>query len=272
MKRSLFLIMALLLATPALGTVTITCATDGEEAGFVRIDYNVSGEPAKVRAFALDVSVDSGVKINDVCDFDTGEGEVYGIFPGSIDLTDPNNPVWNTPIAPSSDPGAEGTGKGTGRVILEMGSLYEPNLTGPPNSGTLCRLSLDPNGATECNVVIVVEPTRGGVVLENGDAVSITSPGCEVQFANWPDCWGWPGQCHGDTALNDLIIDLGDFQAFKAAFGYDYPHAKYNPCADYDRDGLINLGDFQTFKAAFGVGSVTGDCAAGGTWPPPPPP
>jgi hypothetical protein len=218
MKRSLFVLMALLLATPALGTVTITCTDEGE--GLVRIDY-VNTEPNKVRAFALDVSIDANcTTISSVTNYSGGTGDKYGIFPGTIDLTDVENPVWNTPVAPSYDPGAGGTGLGTSRVILEMGSLYDPNLDGPGNNGMLCRMQLGDSNETSCHVSITVETTRGGVVMEDGNPPSsFVSTGCDVSFGwPYPPCWDWLGQCHGDTVGDDLVIALGDFQVFKDAF------------------------------------------------------
>jgi hypothetical protein len=83
-----------------------------------------------------------------------------------------------------------------------------------------------------------------------------------------PQCWTWPGQCHGDTVGNDLVVDLSDFLAFKNAFGHNYPNPKYDPCADYDRNGQIDLSDFLIFKNAFKTGTVPGDCPPGGKWPP----
>jgi hypothetical protein len=274
MKRSMFIMMALLLATPAMGAVTITCTQESVAQGsaVVRIDYNVTG--TKVRAFALDVSIDANCAvITNVTGYTGGTGDKYGIFPGTIDLSDLNNPpaniVWGTPVAPSDDPGAEGTGIGTSRVILEMGSLYDPNLSGPPNNGTLCKLNLGVAGSAgaECHVSIAVETARGGVVLEDGTSVGITSAGCDVGIP--PDCWFWSGQCQGDTVGDNLIVDLSDFLAFKAAFGYNHPDAKYDPCADYDQNGDIDLSDFLVFKGAFKVGTVPGGCTLQGTWPPP---
>jgi hypothetical protein len=269
MKRSVFLIMALLIAAPAMGTVTITCNDEGS--GVVSISYTVTGEPAKARAFALDVTVDSGATIEDVSAFPVGEGNKYGIFPGSIDLTDPNIPVWGNPIAPSSDPGAEGTGLTTNRVIIEMGSLYDPDVYGgPADSNELLRLQLEGNGAIDCNVAIVVEPTRGGVVLENGGTVGITSPGCKIVFVSGPPCWNDPGggltQCHGDCN-DDALVNISDWPAFRDAFGKTYPDAAYNPCGDYNRDGTVNISDWPSFRDNFGK-PVPADCALGGTWPP----
>ena len=258
MKRSLFVLMALLLATPALGAVTITC-TDEDE-GVVLIEYN-NTEPNRIRAFALDVSIDSDcADINSVYDFDEGTGTWYGIFPGTIDLSDVENPVWGTPVAPSDSPGAEGTGLYTNRVILEMGSLYEPNLAGPPNSGMLCKLYV--GGASWCSINISIEPTRGGVVLEDGTSVGITSTGCDHAWIYPPDCWDCLTQCHGDVDC-DGVVDIDDFYPFKDAFGSIYPHANYDPCADFDRNGDVDIDDFYTFKDSFIVTGVPGDCPQG---------
>jgi hypothetical protein len=259
MRRSLFLIMALLLAAPAMATVTITCTDEGGGGGVCQISYIVSGEPAKVRAFALDVTVDNGATIESVTDYKPGEGNKYGIFPGSIDLTDPNVPIWNDPIAPSSDPGAEGTGLGTNRVIIEMGSLYDPDVnSGPSDTDLLLKLGLGANGAEDCNVAIVVETTRGGVVLENGDAVGITSAGCKVAFEEIPPCWLWAAQCYGDCHGNDGDVDADDFLIFKPAFGAVDPDPDYDPCADLDRDGDIDADDFLIFKPNFGSTGLSG--------------
>ena len=257
MKRSLVLIMALLLATPALGVVNITC--NDETGGVVSISYDASSETELVRAFALDVSVDAGATITaiDGNSFSGGEGEKYGIFPGTIDLTDTNNPDWNTPIAPATDPGAEGTGLGTNRVILEMGSLYDPEVyTGPPTSGTLCKLQLA--GTQDCNVTIALEPTRGGVVMEDGSAPSINSPGCLITFEVYPPCWYWGAQCYGDCHGNDGDVDNDDFLLFKPAFGSNDGDANYDPCADLNRDGHIDNDDFLIFKPNFGKTGLSG--------------
>lgn len=258
--------MALLLATPALGTVTITCSHEGD--GVIRVDYAVAGESAKVRAFALDVSVDSSATIDVVYDFQTGEGNKYGIFPGTIDLTDPEDPDWGSPVAPSSDPGAEGTGEGFDRVILEMGSLYEPNLAGPSDTGLLCRFDV----SGDCNVAIVVETTRGGVVLENGSTVSIESEGCSIDIVDIPECWTYSTQCHGDTD-GDCDVDTTDWPTFRDGFGKAYPAQDYidNLCADFDHDGDVDTADWPEFRDNFGKNCGTGllqDCPGTGTWPP----
>jgi hypothetical protein len=266
MKRSLFILMALLIATPA-WAVTITCTHEGS--GVVRIDYDRAGEPSKVRAFALDVSVDCDATFTAITDYSGGEGNKYGIFPGTIDLSDLNSPpVWGTPIAPSDDPGASGTGLGTGRVILEMGSLYEPNLAGPPDTGTLCKLTLTAGVDASCTVSIEVETTRGGIVLESGASVDANTSCTVLWPPPGPECWTWPGQCHGDCDGNDLKVNIDDFYPFKDSYGSNYPDADYFECADFDRDGDVDIDDFYIFKDSYIVTDVPGDCTPGGTWPP----
>ena len=192
-------------------TVTVTCATDGEDPGVVRIDYSFSGgpgEPNRVRAFALHVSVDVGT-IDAISDYKEGESSQhgtkgYGIFPGSIDLTDPENPDWNDPVAPDEDRGAEGTGLGTDTVILEMGSLYaggDPNA--PPASGTLCRLTVSDG----CWMTIDEEQSvRGGIVLEN-------PPGDEPDSTNLPSQCEIKVYCFPDTP--DYAAQYADYLEYK---------------------------------------------------------
>ncbi len=261
MKRSMLVMIALLLATPALGTVTITCTDEGEKV--CRIDYAVTGEPAKVRAFALEVTIDAEcATVTNVTDFQTGTGNRYGIFPGTIDLTDVENPVWGTPVAPSDDPGAEDTGIGTSTVILEMGSLYDANFAGPDNTGTLCKLLLG-NGSGTCHVSISVETTRGGVVLENGTSVGIASTGCDVKLSTYPPCWDFLTQCHGDSN-NDGFVDTDDWGTFRDGFYKSYPGAEYvaNACGDYNRDGVIDTDDWPEFRDYF-YKSPPADCTPG---------
>ena len=276
MKSSLFVMMALLLATPALGAVVITCTDEGGTTPkVVRIDYDATGESSKVRAFALHVSVDANcAKISNVTDYSGGTGDKYGIFPGTIDLNDIENPVWGTPVAPSDDPGAQGTGLGTSRVILEMGSLYDPNHSGPPNTGTLCNLQLTDPCEACCHVSITVENIRGGVVLENGATAGITSTGCDVC---WVQCI-----CCGDVDRNGLVQwdDRVALTGLLNTYGHPVPpprgpisiepaDAEWDPCGDVDGNGLIQWDDRVTITGwlnTYGVptppprGPISVDC------------
>ncbi len=94
---------------------------------------------------------------------------------------------------------------------------------------------------------------------------------CSASDTNMPPyCWeNWPsGQCHGDCYNDDLKVNIDDFYIFKDSFGYHYPDADYDPCADFDRNGDVDIDDFYIFKDSFIVTDVPGDCMPGGTWPP----
>jgi hypothetical protein len=160
---------------------------------------------------------------------------------------------------------------GTNRVILEMGSLYEPNLAGPLNTGTLCKLQLEGSGT--CHVTIVAETTRGGVVLETGVTAEINvGAGCDVELGGgYPECWDYPGQCHGD-ATGDDRCDSYDWPAFRDGYYKNYwdhfpadpenpQPGEYNPCADYNRDGFVDSYDWPEFRDNYYTS--VGGCATG---------
>jgi len=205
------------------------------------VNYSTDGE--KVRAFALEVTVDNGFRIASVFDYKRGESNAaspgYGIFPGSFRTSlNPAEINWiepnYSPVASTNDPDGAGTGVGTNKVILEMGTLYPtdaPEANKPGTSGTLCRLVIDPNRActpADCNLTFAVNTLRGGVVLTDGSTVVPTvvktakfsfpdkfpcwSP-YTLQYNQWldvfrPDCWAgicaadgnfWDDQCYGDA-------------------------------------------------------------------------
>jgi len=228
MKRLSFVVAMLLLATPALAAVRIVVVPDGEAAA---IQYATDGE--KVRAFALDITVDKGV-ITGISDFIRGESTAaqpgYGIFPANFGRyinVDPDTgevATWDvndyTPIADPCDPGALG-GLGTKGITVEMGALYYPtddnSPNAPPNSGLLFKLTLSENA----NLTVALNEVRGGVVLTNPDVAAQVDleqatgaaiggggsdlfPSGHPDYNEWvavgePRCWAYPRQCHGDA-------------------------------------------------------------------------
>ena len=254
MKKVLFVLSVLLIATSAMAVnVDITC-TPGD-GGWVTIGYNVTGGPPKLRAVALEVSTNVGAIVA-IRGYKTGESTSadpgYGIFPGSIDLTDPENPVWNTPIAPADDPGAAGTGLGTNKVILEMGSLYDPTIPGnaPLDTGPLCELRFsESTTGNPATITITEEKTyRGGAVMVNPNIVPVVNGGAPSVVCNpiwdytgpdtvewgvvgYPSYWDAPSQCYGDAdagleqvgrnmvpvGLNDAAILLQGLRTLAAA-------------------------------------------------------
>ena len=245
MRTMILAVIALsMLTAPVWATVTISAVQRPGEL-IVDINYDFTGELEKVRAFALDVSVDAGV-ITEVNDFEVGDDNFgYGIFPANFSLfinVDPDGTVpaneWDdasyTPVAPGTDPDALG-GIDTNGVTLEMGALYVNN---PPNpQGRLCSLTV----SEECTLSLALNGMRGNVVLENaaepsqvdlvGTEITLIWPECfpnigtyAVQYAEWvkfgkPDCWCGKGtgvtsipeydlgyQCDGDAATDDQVI------------------------------------------------------------------
>jgi len=273
MRRILLIVaMLLLAAAPAMAVVTVNARhigfplKTGITCDTVEVNY-VCGASEKVRAFALEITVDNGFTISAVKDFNKGENTAttkgYGIFPGKFrDVINAQTPNWvdpcYNPIAPAADTDANGTGLGTNKVILELGSLYV-DTNAPTTSGILCRLLVSTNGRTaiDCNLGIAVNATRGGVVLEDGNSLAVgtalvlnAGPKVSfpkkfpcwapftVQYPEWlsvwePNCWAgtylvgdanWRTQCWGDNdgkyegPLNKYRVYTSDYTRLQQAW------------------------------------------------------
>ena len=230
MKKMIVALAVVMFASPAWSTVTITAIDLG--GGLVAIDYS-SDDPVLVRAFALDISVDTGT-ITDISDFKIGvDNNGYGIFPANFSryiIVDPSTGEvsdWTvdsyTPVADGNDPGALG-GLGTSGITIEMGSLYETHA--PAKQGRLCTVTC----SETCNLSVTPNAIRGNVVLEDASEAALNLNGATnvpvtiaetAAFAplahvnpcytgphpdQWeavgkPGCWCAsinPRQCHGD--------------------------------------------------------------------------
>jgi len=282
MKKIVLVLMTLLIAAPAMAAVTITAATNGEAAGVFRIDYAATGDDASggkslISGMAINITISAGTmdivpgsyKSNGES---TNASPGYGIYPGSI-VFDVNKQVtsYGDPVAPGTDPGALGDLPGSACTI-EVGALYNHSSVPsaqPLASGTLCKFQI--GTLTECSTVTLAleDVHRKGMVREDGARPSsITLNPVTVCWApQYPACWGWLAQCHGDVVGNDALVGGTDFLAFKAAWGKTYPATAYDPCADLNRDGSVGGTDFLEFKANWGK-TAPSNCTPGGTWPP----
>ncbi len=179
------ILAVLLLTPPAVATVTITCGDLGN--WIAELSYDASGEPCLVRAFALDITVEGGATIESISDYKVGESTAadpgYGIFPGSIQIDPVTGEVidWGTPVAdPTNHPGTQ-PGLGTGGITIEMVSLYSGAENAPLVSDTLCRVAIDPNGASAVYVSIAENTIRGGIIMEDPDIIpTVRLVGCAL--------------------------------------------------------------------------------------------
>ena len=267
-KMVSILIVVLLSATAWASDVTITCTDEG--GGIVSINYAVTGSP-KVRAFALDITVDKGT-IDAISDFKVGESTAgdkgYGIFPASFSrfiTVDPDTGEvsnWDvndyTPLADPGHPGALG-GLGTNGITIEMGALYYPtgddSANAPDDTGTLCKIKISENA----NVSISENAIRGGVVLTdpavaanvqlNDCAVTIgqsdSFPSNYTTYDDWvalgkPDCWSTKYQCDGDIDGStsgfpfNYRVFTGDLALIVNNWKKKIDDPTLDPCADID--------------------------------------
>jgi hypothetical protein len=264
MRKMIFALVVVMLATPAWAGIAITVSDLGD--GNVGIDY--SGDEL-ARAFALDITVDVGT-IDAITGFTPGDdNNAYGIFPGNFGRYITVDPAtgevadWAvagyTPVAEDGDPGALG-GLGTSGITVEMGSLYDTKA--PPLSGRLFVLTV----SDQCNMTVTTNATRGNVVLEDaseatvdlsgatnvaiGGAAGYTGPyPAEWQAVGQPDCWVAsinPRQCHGDAdgasqgkkkfwvSTNDLDVLIAAWNKTFAEIDGQVSGTTPLICADFD--------------------------------------
>ena len=244
--RKLSLILAVLVLTaPAWARVDITCEQVGDTNEVV-VSYNVTEEePNKVRAFALDITLDNDVNITDV---NTSANVNYTIFPGSVAISGGEVTDEGTAVADPCDyPQDTQDGLGSSGATIEMGALYSPPVdtspNAPPDYGVLLSFFTE---EIDCNVTIELNVARGGVVLTNPAAELVgdfNAPGVgavppypvrfpidcliggnagPLEFSDWeywgkPDCWCYMYQCRGDSdgikeygVYSVLFTDLTD--------------------------------------------------------------
>jgi len=276
MKKIIFALVVLLLAAPVWAAdVDITAVADGN---VVTVSYNASGAPNDVRAFALDITLESDTAT--IVDVNCADNADYYIYPGKIEI-DGDDIDYGDCLCDFKALG----GEDTNGVTVEMASLYVGEGNDPGPTGVL--LTFVVVGCDDANVVINTNAIRGGVVLEDpaleaGVDFTLSMTGCTVvldscydgclplddpAWANWdevgrPGSWCCAYQNMGDTN-GDGCINIQDLmQTFKPAYGKCYPDAAYNPDADTNQDKCVNIQDLmQNFKPNYGTCPQSGyDC------------
>lgn len=299
MKKILFVLVALLFASPAWAAVDISATPSGCD---VVISFDASGEPNLVRAFALDLSVDNDANIVSVTLLSTD----YVIHPGTIVIdTSGNVTDMGSPVAPQSDlPSDTLAGIGTGGVTIEMASLYAPVGPSSPNapapSGDLVSITVDKN----CTLTVSANVSRAGssgVVMESPDeVVTVNLPGptdvttcallCYAGMADeeqWnavgqPTCWCYPRQCLGDAdglpyGKFNYYVSIPDLDILKDAWNKPVTDPSWNSamaCADFDHlpygkfNYRVSIPDLDILKANWNLaGGPAGTCLPGNEEP-----
>ncbi len=288
MRKIILILAVLLFAVPALASVNITCTKTAEPNNTILISYEVVGEPNKVRAFALDITVDKGAVITDVND---DVSAYYTIYPGSIVIADGEISDAGQAVADYNDytPDTK-LGIGTSGVTVEMGALYSPTKDNSPNSpplsGNLLKVSV--GGVTHCCKLSIVEnAARGGVVLTKAsldpvvnapgysfivDCLDYISPACsggtpDTEYNDWiawgrPACWCYCRQCRGDTdgkATFGNWVAIPDLNLLSATYNKTNLQLQGIPngiCGDLDHKATfgirVAIPDLNIFAAYYG--------------------
>jgi hypothetical protein len=258
MKKIIFALVMLLLASPAFAAVNITCAP-GSEPNEVIISYDARTETELPRAFALDIQCDNDSNILEV----TGLSADYIIYPGSIQIDAGGNVTdYGSIVCSSSYPGTL-PGLDSNAVTIECGSLYAPAgspANAPDPCGLLLSIKVETVNPITCLNISgnVVRAGSGGVVLEDpalSPSVTFPAPGrCCVSGGPPPNCTQ-ATQCAGHSvgdATCDGSVNLGDLLALKAAWGATTPWTDPECCAHFDNSGAVNLGDLLALKGGWG--------------------
>jgi hypothetical protein len=293
MKKILFVLAALVFASPALADVNITAVQVGEPAeGRVQISWDASSETNLVRAFGLNVTLDNDANVVSA----TGMSTDYWVYPGTIviaadgTITDTGSIAAEYDDLPSDTLPGPPDGNG---VTLECASLYAPVGPGSPNapatSGILAELVVN-KSCTLCISANVSRAGATGVVMENPDeVVTVNYPAVcldvvvedeeclktsDPGYATWEalgkgDCWCYRHQCQGDAdgiGAFGRWVALADLNILKAEFGktiLELQNAGSNGCADFDHivtfGRPVALSDLNILKANFGVSNLP-DC------------
>jgi len=276
MRKTILVLLVLMLAADAFAGLAVTCSKTGQKT--VVVSYNGAlPDPNRPRAFALEVSLAASKTIsNFTTPYPPTDGNnSYYIYPGSIviDANNGNVANWGSPVA--------GGGSGSTSMIIEMGSLYATNdakhKNAPPAAGTL--FSFDVSGNT--TVTISKNLARGGVVKENGGG-DLSNPVCtcailtdclyvgrvfnngltvsQSMVSRWnylgnPNCWCCEAQKYGNgvyTGSGSAKVDSLDLADLKAAYGKSYNASGYKRCSDYNLSGKIDSLDLAVLKASYG--------------------
>ena len=234
MRKMIFVLVLLLLASPALARVDITADANG---GTVYVYYSMAGADTNLpRAFGLNIECVRTVPGNPNEPNILSVGNLnpnFNIYPGSIDINNTTGEVddYGTPV--NSLYGLAGPNDSNGMTI-EMGSLYVGSPNAPPSSGLILSFVVDKN----CTVNISGNAARGNVVMED---VSINA---DPNYGTVTVDCACPGDIDGGgwITLQDLI-DVYLLLGQNGGNPISDSNSLWDPCADIDGGRWITLQD-----------------------------
>jgi len=249
------------------GTITLTVDSDDNNGTFTVGYSSYTGTKPVGLALEIDMPTGETISAQNTALYDGPSADSF--FDVFLDYAN-DDPVtyeanastatgsWLGMAHPLAVPGAAGSVTlPVEDVAICMGSLVG---TAPASVTALATLTVGDGDADDC--IIDLNTIRGGIVdadgnpmtvlcSVNGDTASALPRTFDVESCSYPACWDYPTQCHGDSD-GDGDVDTDDWPAFRDGFGYVYPGASYNPCADYDRDGDTDTDDWPAFRDTFG--------------------
>jgi len=261
MKKMIFLLALLIVASPALSKVVVSVGdlddswVFEEDPNFSRalieITYDANGE-GNIRAFGLDIEVTGpNAGFPDMWRFPEGDNP-YRITPGNISIVDGEIDELGPPFI------EEGPGITENGVTVEMGSLYEGD-EAPEPAGTLLRAIVQGDEGSTIHICISENALRGGIVMEDpelnpglhSECVDIVLPaaysGCfpldDPAWDTWdavgrPDSWCYDCFRCGD-ATGDCQITAADAVILVNA----WPPQAYDANADFNMSGTVTAAD-----------------------------
>ncbi len=272
MKKIIVALVVLAIAAPAMATDVDAVQIGGSE---VKITYDASGDPELVRAFGIDITLDSDANFVDTNDTSAD----YPIFPGSVVIDmfgDVSN--YGTPIGSVDDHPDTQQGLDFNNVTIEMGSLYAGGDPAPSDIGDLLVLEIGNVGNSPVippvfNVSMANNTARGGIVLEGGGGGSsytgaplYYSTLSRSEYITWlawgggdpslaPANWrGWCWKCGDANASGD--VTFGDVLAIWNYFQTGDTTGQ----GDINMSGDVTFGDVLYMWTKFQVGAGCGSC------------
>lgn len=251
MKKLIFVLALLLIATPASAKITFEFEAseepwmDEEDPNFSfnegYVFYDANGESGLVRAFALKLTLDDPNAFIDWIWREGRTGDQYWVSPSNTSVSEGEVDGGGLIAEDDSDLGGE---EGLAFAIIEAASLYAEDENSPDVNGGFFGISVGGDAGSEVCITLTGEPLRGGGAIKED-----VSPAAIQQLGEW--CLDLP--LLSDLECNGVLT----MEQLDAWYGWGEPDNWCTPCfylGDQDKDDFITFNDFivvfQDFKNA----------------------